>query len=77
VRATVITALIHYKNPDADQMTPTTKLAYRYGLTAYDSVYLACAEVADTSLVTADKRFYDKAREYKRVMLLFGYGKVA
>ncbi len=66
-----------YKSPDADQMTQTTKLAYRYGLTAYDSSYLACAEVADTSLVTADKRLYDKAMESKRVMLLSGYGKVA
>ena len=65
---------IVYRGPDAEQMTRTAKYAYRYGLTAYDSAYLACAEVADAFFVTADKRLYDKVEGHTRITLLSGYG---
>ncbi len=61
---------ITYMNPDSEQMTQTAKIAFRYGLTAYDSSYIACAEVADANLVTADGKLYDRARESKRITLL-------
>ena len=64
---------INFKNPDMEQMTGTAKNAYLYGLSAYDSSYLACAEAADNNLITADEKLYDKAKENQRVILLAEY----
>ena len=64
---------INFKNPDMKQMTATAKNAYLYGLSAYDSSYLACAEDAGNNLITADEKLYNKAKENRRVVLLTEY----
>ncbi len=64
---------INFRNPDMEQMTGTAKNAYLYGLSAYDSSYLACAEAAGNNLITADEKLYNKTKENRRVILLAEY----
>ncbi len=64
---------VNFKNPDMEQMTGTAKNAYLYGLSAYDSSYLACAEAAGNNLITADEKLYNKAKKNRRVILLAEY----
>jgi len=64
---------VNFRNPDMEQMTGTAKNAYLYGLSAYDSSYLACAEAAGNTLITADEKLYNKAKENRRAILLAEY----
>ena len=62
---------------DLDLVSPSTELmasiadtARRHAISAYDSSYLALAEATATNLVTADRRFRDKVKDRKQVLVL-------
>jgi len=40
-----------------------SELAYRYGITVYDSSYLALGELMGIEVYTSDKQLYERARE--------------
>jgi len=47
------------------------KLAHRYEIAVYDSIFLALASERDLELVTADRRLYDKVKgDFSGVKLL-------
>lgn len=49
--------------PGRELFQQTTKNAYKYGITSYDSCYLALGELMGILVYTSDKRFYNKAKE--------------
>ncbi|HYF53398.1 MAG TPA: type II toxin-antitoxin system VapC family toxin, partial [Salinarimonas sp.] len=48
--------------PTADLIGPAWAVAKALDHSIYDCLYLACAEHTNQPLVTADRRFLDKAR---------------
>ncbi len=48
--------------PSRDLAERASELAYTYGVTVYDSCYLALSELLGVSLYTSDKRFFDNAK---------------
>ena len=53
--------------PSADLIAHAAAIALKIGHPVYDCLYLACAEVEDSPLVTADIRLRDAARAYPGV----------
>ncbi len=49
--------------PSGELIKRASEQAFRYDITVYDSCYLALAELMGVSLLTSDKRFYEKAKE--------------
>jgi len=45
---------------DRDQIEKSFELAYKHGMTVYDSTYMALAETGDMTLYTADERLLTK-----------------
>ena len=48
--------------PSRELMDKTIEDAYLYGLTVYDSCYLALGELMGIVVYTSDKKFYEKAK---------------
>jgi len=46
-----------------DYMNAAVDLAYTYTLTVYDAVYVALSQITATPLITADYKFYARAKE--------------
>jgi len=62
---------------DLELVPPSTELvasiadkARQLAISIYDSSYLVLAEITATNLVTADKKFYDRVKETKQVLIL-------
>lgn len=49
--------------PAKEILRMSSELAYRYGVTVYDSCYLAVGELTGIDVFTADKQLYERARE--------------
>ena len=65
----VTQALIHVIDLQIDLITPgrellqqSTKDAYLYDTTVYDSCYLALGELMGVEVYTSDRKFYEKAK---------------
>lgn len=48
----------------------TLETSIEYDLTYYDASFLVAAEEVDAMLITADKRFYNKVKDYSQVQFL-------
>ena len=48
--------------PSRELVEKSSNLAYAYGVSVYDSCYLALSELMGVSLYTSDKRFFDGAK---------------
>ena len=62
---------------DLELVPPSTELvasiadkARQLAISIYDSSYLVLAEITATNLVTADKKFYDRVKETRQVLIL-------
>ena len=51
---------IDFRLLDPDQIEKSFELAYKHGITVYDSTYLALAETGGSTLYTADDRLVTK-----------------
>ena len=49
--------------PSKDVVSRCSELAFKYGITVYDSCYLALGELLGSTVVTADNQLYNRARE--------------
>ncbi len=56
--------------PTLDVMKKAVKLAIKHGITVYDAVYVALAELLDSRLVTADDKLIKACRRLKSVASL-------
>ena len=59
---------------DETQIRRATDLAFKYGITIYDAVYLALAETDEVPLYTADERLMVKTTQ-PRIRHIRDYGK--
>ncbi len=66
----LIDLMIIYQNLPLEK---AVKLAYQYGLTIYDSAYIALANNLGGILVTADDKLYKQAQDEKCIVLLEDY----
>ena len=57
--------------PSSELVSSIAEKARLAAVSVYDSSYLMLAEVTATNLVTADRRLYDKVKDYGRVFLLY------
>ena len=48
-------------------------LARKYSITVYDSIYLSFAQIAGCQLVTADKKLYQKIKDFPGIVLISDY----
>jgi len=60
--------------PSAEYMAQTARLARKLSISTYDASYTALSELLGTSLVTADKKLYEKIRRTIRVLLVRDLG---
>jgi len=56
--------------PSRELVERSSDLAYAYGVSVYDSCYLALSELMGVSLYTSDKRFFDGAKASGRMILI-------
>jgi len=52
---------LNYHEPSWESLQASLKQALEYGITVYDTVYIALARELGTVLITADKYLYQKA----------------
>jgi predicted nucleic acid-binding protein len=50
--------------PNKELMVNCTGLAFKYGITACESIYLAIGEFLGIRVITADTQFYKKAKDW-------------
>jgi len=50
-------------NPSRDLLRIGSELAFRYGITIYDSCYIALGELMGIEVYTSDKQLYERAKE--------------
>ena len=58
---------------DETQIQRATELAFKYGITIYDSVYLAMAETGEMTFYTADDKLLTKTAQ-PRIRHIRDYG---
>ena len=54
-------------------MKNAIKLARKYDVTVYDSVYLSCAQYLGYFLITADQKFFQKLKDVPGIMSISDY----
>jgi len=54
-------------------MTTAVTLARKYSITVYDSTYLSFALIAGCQVVTADKKLYQKIKDFPGIILISEY----
>ncbi|HKV84603.1 MAG TPA: type II toxin-antitoxin system VapC family toxin [Ktedonobacterales bacterium] len=61
---------------DEELIRAAYSLVHHYEVAFYDGLYLACASQLDCSLVTADRRFYQRISTLPRVVWIEDYPRV-
>lgn len=60
-------------HPTAQFLNEANKLAFRFGITIYDALYLAVAKHLDCPLITADQKLTAKAAASGKIKMLEDY----
>lgn len=61
---------LNFLELEEKELKEALKLGYQNDLTIYDASYLALAKSRQTFLITADRKFYQKAKDFHRVRFL-------
>lgn len=61
--------------PRSEVTIETSRMARKYGITAYDASYIALADVVGTNCVTADEKLHRKMQGQKPLLLLATLGR--
>jgi len=61
---------INIVTPTEEVMNLAIELAYKYGITIYDSVFVSLAKLIDATFVTADETLYEKVKDLKFVKFI-------
>lgn len=59
--------------PSGEFVSSIAEDARKYSVSVYDSSYLALAEATSSSLITADRKLYDKAKKAGLALMLDDY----
>lgn len=54
---------IDFVAPTEELVRRSSELAFRYGITTYDSCYLALGELLGIQVFTSDEQFYERAKD--------------
>lgn len=56
--------------PTGEIINSAIELSYKHGVTVYDAIYVALANLIDATFVTADGKLYDKIKELSFVKFI-------